>query len=161
MSPSVQSVYAGIDPVTLTEYRAFLDFPLGGAGGVPAGANIHSAFLDVYIDSLQSGASALPILIELVNFQPPTLLYSDFDRTLQPPLAEVRVNPPFTQSDVATNASIDVTPLMLQAQQLGLVDFQVRILEDLGAEIPELLEIDDTTGAQRGSFAPLLSVTYY
>jgi len=35
MSPSVQSVFAGVDPATSNEFRAFLDFPLGGAGGVP------------------------------------------------------------------------------------------------------------------------------
>jgi hypothetical protein len=47
MSPTVQSVFAGIDPATLTEFRAFLDFPLGGAAGLPADANIDSAFLDI------------------------------------------------------------------------------------------------------------------
>jgi hypothetical protein len=161
MSPSVQSVFAGIDPATLTEFRAFLDFPLGGAAGLPATANIDSAFLDIYINSLQPGATTLPILIELVNYQPPTLLETDFDRNLQPPLAFVRVNPPFTASDVGTNVSIDVTSLMLKAQDLGLVDFQVRILEDLGPAIPGLIEINDTTGADRGSFAPLLTVTYF
>jgi len=161
MSPTVQSVFAGIDPATFTEFRAFLDFPLGGAGGVPAVANIDSAFLDIYINSLQPGATTLPILIELVNYQPPTLLETDFDRSLLPPLAYVRVNPPFGQSDVGTNVSIDVTALMLQAQDLGLVDFQVRVLEDLGPAIPGLIEINDTTGADRGSFAPLLTVTYF
>jgi hypothetical protein len=97
----------------------------------------------------------------LVNYQPPTLLATDFDRSLQPPLAYVRVNPPFTSSDVGTNVSIDVTSLMLQVQDLGLVDFQVRILEDLGPAIPGLIEINDTTGANRGSLAPLLTVTYF
>jgi hypothetical protein len=161
MSPVVQSVFAGIDPATLTEFRAFLDFPLGGAAGLPATANIDSAFLDIYINSLQAGAITLPILIELVNYQPPTLLETDFDRSLQPPLGYIRVNPPFTPSDVGTNVSIDVTSLMLQAQELGLVDFQVRILEDLGTAIPGLLEINDTSGANRGSLAPLLTVTYF
>ncbi len=32
MSSSVQSVLVGVDPVGGTEFRAFLDFPLGGAG---------------------------------------------------------------------------------------------------------------------------------
>ncbi len=134
---------------------------MGGAAGVPATANIDSAFLDIYINSLQPGATTLPILIELVNYQPPTLLETDFDRSLQPPLGYVRVNPPFTASDVGTNVSIDVTSLMLQAQELGLVDFQVRIFEDLGPAIPGLIEINDTTGADRGSLAPLRTVTYF
>jgi hypothetical protein len=160
MSPTVQSVFAGIDPVTRAEYRAFLDFPLTGAGGVPGNAIIDSAFLDIHIDSLQPTIGTLPILIELVSIQPPTLLGTDFDRTLQPPLASVVVNPPITQADVGTNVSIDVTPLMVAAQNLGLVDFQVRILEDLVGG-PILLEIDDTTGASRNTFAPLLTVTYF
>jgi hypothetical protein len=161
MSPTVQSVFAGIDPVTRAEYRAFLDFPLTGTGGVPGNAIIDSAFLDIHIDSLQPTIGTLPLLIELVSFQPPTLLDTDFDRTLQPPLASIVVNPPISQADVGTNISIDVTPLMVEAQSLGLVDFQVRIMEDLGPAIPILMEIDDTTGASRNTFAPLLTVTYF
>jgi hypothetical protein len=161
MSPTVQSVFAGIDPVALTEFRTFLDFPLTGAGGVPGNANIDSAFLDIYINSLQPGTGTIPILIELVSFQPPTLIDTDFDRTLQPPLASVVVSPPLSQADVGTNVSIDVTPLMIEAQNLGLVDFQVRIMEDLGTAIPILLEINDTTGSNRGSLGPLLTVTYF
>jgi hypothetical protein len=161
MSPTVQSVFAGIDPVAGTEFRAFLDFPLTGAGGVPGDAVIDSAFLDIHIDSLQPNIGTIPILIELVSFQPPTLLETDFDRTLQPPLASLVLDPPLTQADVGSNVSIDVTPLMLEAQRRGLVDFQVRIMQDLGPAIPILVEIDDTTGVDRGSFAPLLTVTYF
>ena len=161
MSPSVQSVFAGIYPATLTEFRAFLDFPLTGPGGVPGAAMIESAFLDIHIDNLIPMTGTIPILIELVSFQPPTLIETDFDRTIQPPLAYVVVSPPFSPADIGTNVSIDVTDLMVQAQQLQLPDFQVRIMEDLGPAIPVLLEIDDTTGANRGSLAPLLTVTYF
>ena len=161
MSPTVQTVFAGIDPVARTEFRAFLDFPLTGAGGVPGSAIIDSAFLDIHIDSLPPGVGSIPILIELVSFQPPTLLETDFDRSLQPALASVVVSPPISQADVGTNVSIDVTPLMVEAQNLGLVDFQVRIMEDLGPAIPILMEIDDTTGVNRDTFAPLLTVNYF
>lgn len=161
MSPAVQSVFAGIDPVARTEFRAFLDFPLTGAGGVPGNAIIDSAFLDVYIDSLQPNVGDISILIDLVSFQPPTLIETDFDRSLQPSLASVIVTPPLSQMDVGTNVSIDVTPLMIEAQNGGLLDFQVRIMRDLNSAIPMLLEINDTTGADQDSFAPLLTVTYY
>jgi hypothetical protein len=161
MSSTVQSVFTGINPGTLTEFRAFLNFPLSGPGGVPANAIIESAFLDIHIDSLLPVTGTIPILVELVSFQPPTLIETDFDRTLQPPLAFVQAAPPFSQADVGTNASIDVTTLMVQAQQLQLLDFQVRILEDLGPAIPVLMEIDDTTGANRAAFAPILTVTYF
>jgi hypothetical protein len=161
MSATVQSIFAGIDPASLTEFRAFLDFPLTGTGGVPGNARIESAFLDIYINSLQPSTATLPILIELVSFQPPTLIGTDFDRTLQPPLAYVRASPPFTLADVGTNVSIDVTSMMVEAQQRGLVDFQVRIMEDLGPAIPGLIEINDTTGANRALHAPQLTVTYF
>ena len=161
MSATVQSIFAGIDPLNLTEYRAFLDFPLNGAGGVPANAVIESAFLDIFVNSFQPTTASLPILIELVSFQPPSLLATDFDRTVQPPLGYIRVSPPFVVSDVGTNVSIDVTSLMVIAQQKGLVDFQVRIMEDLGPAIPGLLEIADPTGANRPQQAPELTVTYF
>ena len=161
MLPTVQSVFAGIDPIALTEFRAFLDFPLAGAGGVPGNAIIDSAFLDIYINSLQPNIGTLPIRIELVSFQPPTLIPTDFDRTIQPPLAYTIISPPFTQADVGTNVSIDVTPLMVEAQNLGLPDFQVRIMEDLGPAIPVLVEINDTTGADRATRAPVLTVNYF
>jgi len=161
MSASVQNVLAGIDPVAGTEFRAFLDFPLGGSGGVPAGAAIDSAFLDIYIDDLQPSTGSLPLLVELVSFQPPTLIASDFSRTEQPPLASVQVAPPISPSDVGNHVVVDVTALMIQAQRQGLADFQVRVMEDLGPAIPVLIAIDDTTGADRGNRAPLLNVTYF
>jgi hypothetical protein len=50
---------------------------------------------------------------------------------------------------------------MAEAQRLGLPDFQIRILEDLGPVSPGLIEINDTTGANRGLLAPLLQVEYF
>jgi hypothetical protein len=161
MSPTVQSVFAGIDPASSTEFRAFLDFPLTGPGGVPGNANIDSAFLDFYVNSLQPNVGTIPIRIDLVSFQPPTLIGTDFDRGIQPPLATLVISPPISQADVGTNISIDVTPLMMTAQNLGLLDFQLRILQDLGPGVLILMEIDDSTGADRGQFAPVLTVNYF
>ncbi len=161
MTPTVQTVFAGIDPATSTEFRAFLSFPLTGSGGVPLDASIDSAFVEIFVDDLQPRTSQLPVLVELVSIQPPSLIASDFDRTAQPPLASVTVSPPISAADVGTFVPIDVTPLMVQAQRLGLSDFQIRIMEDLGPAIPVLMEIDDTTGASRPQRAPLLTVTYF
>jgi hypothetical protein len=161
MSATVQNVLAGIDPVALTEFRAFLNFPLTGPGGVPGNAVIDSAFLEIYVDDLQPTTGSLPILVDLVSFQPPTLIATDFDRTLQPALASTRIYPPITRADVGTYVSVDVTSLMVQAQRLGVPDFQVRIMEDLGPPVPALIAIDDTTGANRSARAPLLTVTYF
>jgi hypothetical protein len=161
MSSTVQSVFAGIDPVAGTEFRAFLDFPLTGSGGVPGNASIDSAFLEFYVDDLQPSTGKLPLRVDLVAFQPPTLIETDFDRTVQPALASVIVTPDISSSDVGKFVPVDVTALMVEAQRRGLVDFQVRIMEDLGPPIPVLMIIDDSTGANRGSRAPLLTVTYF
>jgi len=162
MNPSVQSVFAGINPDTNAEYRAFLDFPLTGAGGVPRNAVIVSATLDIVINSIspQPLTGTIPIRIELVSFQPPTLVETDFDRSLQPALVTATITPPISQVDFGNHVSLDVTSMMQEAQRLGLADFQVRILEDLGAASPGLIEITDTTGPNRRVLAPLLQVTY-
>lgn len=153
------SVFAGIDPVTGSEFRAFLDFPLTGAGGVPGSAIINSATLDIFIDSIsiRPAASSIPIRIELVTFPPQTLLASDFDRTIQPALAFTTIIPPISRADVSHHVTVDVTSLMVEAQRRGLADFQIRILEDDGFVFPGLIEIDDTTINR----APLLTVSYF
>ena len=161
MTPSVQSVLAGIDPAAGTEFRAFLDFPLGGPNGVPGNAVIDSAFLEIYIDDLEPIDGRLPVRVDLVAFQPPTLFGTDFSRSAQPALASITISPDITRRDVGTSVPIDVTPLMREAQRRGLADFQVRIMEDLGPAIPVLMVIDDSTGANRSSLAPLLTVTYF
>jgi len=161
MSTTVQSVLAGIDPNGGTEFRAFLDFPLGGSNGVPANAVIDSASLEIYIDDLQPITGQLPVRVDLVAFQPPTLIETHFSRSQQPALASVIVSPPIDRRDVGTLVPIDVTSLMVEAQRRGLADFQVRIMEDLGPAIPVLMVIDDTTGANRSNRAPLLTVTYF
>lgn len=158
MTPTVQSVFAGIDPATGTEYRAFLDFPLTK---VPVDAVIASAVLDLFINSIKPVNGTIPIRIELVSFQPPTLLPTDFERTSLQPLAFVTITPPIDARDVGTHVNVDVTPLMAEAQRLRLANFQVRILEDLGPVFPGFMEINDTTGANRATLAPLLSVTYF
>lgn len=161
MSSTVQSVFAGIDPAAGTEFRAFLDFPLSGAGGVPGDAIIDSAFLEFLVDDVEPPSGSVPIRVDLVSFQPPTLFGTDFDRSAQPPLASTLVQGDVTRTDIGNFVAVDVTPLMNAAQQLGLINFQVRIMEDLGPAIFTLVEIDDSTGAARRSRAPLLTVTYH
>ena len=161
---NTQSVFAGIDFVNGVEYRAFLDFPLSGNGGVPGDAIIESAILDIFINSilLQTATDTIPIRIDLVSFPQP-MIETDFSRTSQPALATMTIAPPISQADLSQHISIDVTSLMMEAQHLGLPDFQVRILEDnsiVGAPLG-LIEINDTTGAFRGDLAPLLQVSYF
>lgn len=161
MAPNVQSVLAGLDASAGTEFRAFLNFPLGGSGGVPANAIIDSAFLEVLIDNLIPANGSVPVLVELVAFQPPTLIGTDFDRTVLPPLGAVLISGDVTSADIGQFVPVDVTTLMIRAQQRGLVDFQVRILENLGPSNFTLIEIDDPITPDRPQRAPLLTVTYH
>jgi hypothetical protein len=96
-----------------------------------------------------------------VAFQPPTLIASDFDRNQQPALASVIVTPDISSADVGKLVPIDVTALMVEAQRRGLADFQVRIMEDIGPPVPVMMIIDDSTGSNRASLAPVLTVTYF
>ncbi|HEY6837155.1 MAG TPA: hypothetical protein VI389_00295 [Geobacteraceae bacterium] len=158
MVPPVQSVFAGI--TGSTEYRAFLDFPLTGLGGVPGNAVIVSAFLDIFINNIQPLSGTIPIRIDLLNKQS-TLIAADFDRTSQPALTTTLIVPAISQADFGHHVTVDVTPLMVEAQRLGLLNFQLRILEELGPVSPGLIEINDTTGVNRATLAPALQVTYF
>jgi len=153
---AVAGVLAGIDPVTGDEYRAFLDFPLGGF--VPLNAIIQSATLSIVIRSVTVSppTATIPIRIELVDFAPP-LVASDFDRTLLLPLAATTIVPPISSADVNGEVTVNVTSLMAEAQLRGLPSFQVRILEDFGFAVPGLVEIDESNDAN----APLLTVVYF
>lgn len=150
------NILAGIDPVSGDEFRGFLHFPLRGFHGVPSGAVIESATLEIFISSLTIPfpEETLPLLIDLISFQPPEIIAGDFDRLEQPPLLTL----PFDlfPSDAGTFVVIDVTALMDQAQIEGLPDFQLRLLLDfIAAE--GLVEIEDGAAAT----APLLTVEYF
>ena len=152
---STPFVLAGIDPVNGDEYRAFLDFHLDGANGVPGDAIIESAFLDIFISNvdISSPTGTIPLRIDLVSFQPPLLFREAFDF---PGLAGTLVSPPISLADSGRNITIDVTSLMNEAQRLSLLDFQVRIMEDDFVFVtPGLIEINDTT------LPPQLTVTYF
>ena len=154
-----ERVFAGLDPLIDLEYRAFLHFPLTG---VPGDAIIESAFLDIFIDDIvaRSLTDTIPLRIDLVSFQPP-LIETDFDRTVLSPLLSISVSPPISLADLDQHVVIDVTPLMDEAQRLGLADFQIRIMEDFGFVTPGYIEINNTIGANRSILAPLLTVTYF
>jgi hypothetical protein len=86
------------------------------------------------------------------------LIGTEFDL---PPLGAVLVNGNVTAADIGWFVPVDVTSLMIQAQQRGLVDFQVRIMQDLGPAIFTLMVIDNPITADRPQRAPLLTVAYH
>ena len=150
------NVLAGVDPVTGEEFRGFLDFPLGGADGIPFDAVIESATLEIFIIGIYDSPpdNILPFLIDLVDFQPPYFIEEDFSRSIQPPLLTMPVD--FYPSDEGSFVVIDVTELVDEAQFSGLQDLQLRFLLDFSANTG-LIEIDDADV----DTAPLLKVTYY
>jgi len=107
MSSSVQSTFAGIDPVAGTEFRTFLDFPLSGTGGVPGDAIIDTAFLEFYVNGLEPPNGSVPIRVDLVSFQPPNLIGTDFDRNNQPALASALVQGDVNNADIGNFVSVD------------------------------------------------------
>jgi len=152
------SLFAGEDPTALREFRAFLDFALDA---VPLGASIQSATLDIVIRSITvvPPGTSIPILVELLPYTPGALVTGDFNRSSFFPVA-VRttilssdINPPGTPTGAIHSVPINVTPLMAEAQRLGL-DFQVRIRQD-GGPAPGLIEIDNDLEI------PLLFVTFF
>ncbi|OGP33190.1 MAG: hypothetical protein A2X88_01415, partial [Deltaproteobacteria bacterium GWC2_65_14] len=130
------SVRVGIDPsigLFGTEYRGFLHFPLDGSTGfdaVPADATIVSATLEIFIDTVQFSPT-VPVRMDLVWFPPP-LISSDYDVTVLPSLLTRGTFNILSTDPIPPRVGvlIDVTPLMREAQRLGLADFQVRFLLD-------------------------------
>jgi hypothetical protein len=155
---NTESVFAGIDPVSGDEYRAFLHFPLAS---VPATANIQSAFLEIFINNIVTSTDRIPLRIDLVSFQPPVLIESDFN--FQARLTVPPVTFPIFLTDLGEYVRIDVTPLMIAAQRPPqLADFQIRIMMDFETVPPGKIEINDTTNpANRNTYAPLLTVNYF
>jgi hypothetical protein len=150
------TLFFGIDDLdpNLPEYRAFLDFPLDGSTGqdvVPASARIVSATLEVFINEV-SFASVVPTLLDLVSYPISGLEVADFDSD---PLATQALD--FFAADLGTFVTIDVTPLMREAQRLGLADLQLRFILDFVTD-RGFVGIEDLP--DDSSTAPLLSVVY-
>jgi hypothetical protein len=156
ISTGPPTLFFGIDElvVNLPEYRAFLDFPLNGATGaavVPLDARILSATLEVFVNEV-SFAPVVPALIDLVIYSLSGLQAGDFD---SPALLTQEVN--FFPEDQGKIVAINITPLMQEAQRLGLPDLQLRLLLDLAVD-RGFVGLDDRPTVSLT--APLLKVDY-
>ena len=156
--PAPPVLFFGISPPDvdphLTEFRAFLDFPLDGSTGedvLPAFAGILSASLEVFVREV-SFAPQVPALIDLVTYPVERLGVPDFD---SPPILTQSVN--FFPEDTGAFVRIDVTPLMREAQRIGLSDLQFRFLLDFTVD-SGLVAIEDQPDVLLT--APLLTVRY-
>jgi len=151
------TMFFGIDDLdpNFPEYRAFLDFPLDGSNGgdiIPADAVIVSATLELFLNEV-SFATVVPTLLDLVPYPVSGLTPQDFNT---PPILFQRLD--FFSSDRGNFVTIDVTPLMREAQRRGLSDFQVRFLLDLAVSNIGFVGIEDLPNIT--ITAPLLTVEY-
>jgi hypothetical protein len=158
ITQGAETLFFGIDDSdpNFPEYRAFLDFPLDGSTGqdvVPANARIVSATLEVFINTVFF-ARVVPTLLDLVEYPITGLRAADFD---SPPLNGWTLAFDFFEADRGQFVTIDVTPLMQEAQRLGLSDLQLRFLLDLDADFG-LVGIENRPGIDLT--APLLVVVY-
>ncbi len=136
---SPNTLFFGIDEddIQLPEFRAFLDFPLDGSTNedvVPVNAKIVSAVIEIFVDEV-SFAGTIPTLLDLVTFPVNGLSPADFSSSPLrfPDGSDASLLFDFFASDQGHLVVIDVTPLMREAQQRGLPDFQVRLLIDFAA----------------------------
>lgn len=143
------TVLAGVDPADGSEYRSFLHFRLSS---IPADATIESATLVLRLTDVVLGNHSVPIQIDLITFAPP-LQPEDYDVA---PYRSIVITPPISAAEAGHDVVLDVTPLMRDAQSRGFDNLQLRILEDLDATVPGLIEIDESTP----DTAPLLRVVY-
>jgi hypothetical protein len=157
------TLFYGIDErnPNLSEFRAFLDFPLDGSTGgdvVPINAEILSATLEIFIDEV-SFAGTVPTLLELVQYPLTGLTPADYDSfPLQfPDGSDASLTFDLFSSDEGDFVLIDITPLMRRAQRLGLSDLQLRFLLDFGFDIG-IVGIEDRP--RIAVTAPLLTVRY-
>ena len=120
-------LFFGVDSSNsnLPEYKAFLTFPLDGVTGqdiVPLGATITFATVELFVTEV-SFADIVPTFLDLVLYG--VLGPQDFDaafldfRTLD-----------FFSTDPGIPVSIEITPLVQTAQDLALLDFQIRFSLD-------------------------------
>jgi hypothetical protein len=138
-----------------TEFRAFLDFPLDGSTGggvVPLNAVIVSADIEVFVNDILF-SSSVPTLLELVPFSVTGLTNADFNRAalLTRSPFNININP-----DLGHLVRIDVTSLMVEAQNRGDLSLQLRFRP--ASLAPGLVVLDD-----RGVVAgrePLLTVEF-
>jgi hypothetical protein len=130
VTTNTSPLFFGVDSLdpNLSEFRAFLTFPLDGVTDqdvVPSGVPIISASVELFITEVRF-ASIVPTFLDLVPYG--VLGAQDFDAAF----LDFR-SLDFFATDAGNFVLIDVTPLMQTAQNLDLLDFQIRFSLDESA----------------------------
>ncbi len=142
-----------LDPFSGNTVPSWISLSTDRTGGdISSDRFIRSAPLELFLNEVNF-ANAIPTLLDLVSYPMSGLRPWDFN---SPPILFRRVD--FFQSDQGKYVAIDVTPLMREAQRLGLSDFQVRFLLDLAVSDVGFVGIEDLPHIT--ITAPLLTVEY-
>jgi hypothetical protein len=131
VTTNVDTLFFGEDSFdrNLPEFRAFLTFPLDGSTGqdiVPLGATITNATVEFFVTEV-SFAGIVPTFLDLIQYGFQSLLVQDF----RAPVIDFRTLD-FFSSDEGNFVLIEITPLVQTAQDLALLDFQIRLSLDDG-----------------------------
>ena len=134
VTTNVDTLLFGLDSFdrNLPEFRAFLTFPLDGSTEqdiVPLGATITNASVELFITEV-SFAGVVPTFMDLIQYGFQNLLAQDFNA----PVIDFRTLD-FFSSDAGNFVLIEVTPLVQTAQDLALLDFQIRFSLDDGVSV--------------------------
>jgi hypothetical protein len=131
VTTNVDTLLFGVDSFdrNLPEFRAFLTFPLDGSTGqdiVPLGATITNATMELFVTEV-SFAGVVSTFMDLIQYGFQNLLAQDFSA----PVIDFRMLD-FFSSDEGNFVLIEITPLVQTAQDLALLDFQIRLSLDDG-----------------------------
>ena len=164
LASNTENVLAGVTVDTggtsVADTRGFLNFPLSA---IPLNASIRFASVTVFLNQVTLRSPLLPSpffidLIDTVSFPPP-IVSADYSA----PFAATR-SFDFLNTDQGFSVEIEVTSLMVEAQNLSLPSFEVRLGFDNDAFLADpnttrgLIEIDDRASAL--SQRPLLRVEF-
>lgn len=137
------------------EYRGFFSFPLDGSTGdtLPSSALVVAADVELFVEGV-TGDSSVPIRVDLVSFSTVGLDTGDYSTAALTTIATRTLT--IYASDEGSFVRIDVTPLVQEAQRLGLIDAQFRFRYE-GSGLDGLVAIYD--GSDEGRI-PLLTIEY-
>ena len=122
-------LFFGIDSLdpNLAEFRAFLTFPLDGVTGqdiLPLGATITFATVELFVTEV-SFAGTVPTFMDLIQYR-----FQNPAQDFSAPVLDFRTLDFFSSTDPGNFVLIEITPLVQTAQDLALLDFQIRLSLD-------------------------------
>lgn len=155
LADATGKIEVGMDPYTSDEFRGFLAFDLRNNPRLPWDADIQEATLELYIRKARSDVpgTTIPLVMDLVSFEPPELRPTDFELSELPYLLSMPLN--IMETETGYYVEYDVTSFLIETQYQELNYFQLRLVLNLDA-LGGFVEIADDADET----APYLNVIY-